>query len=711
MKNIFLTLVLLSTSFYLKAQFDNPDNWRYYKAMEKVNCHLETSTEFLLGTKAGLVTLNKSTFENSIQNLNNSNLPSNSIEAIQIDSDGNTWIGTYDYILARQEGDDWIELPIPVDQNALSSSVTPKLFDFEIAADGSFWLATNNGLWHYRDQNWEVYNHWAGNIPSNQDFGEFWNVEEANGTIYFSGLELYKIEAGAVTNLTTDFPMCTFYQSGNLIAKNGKFYVSDFFTFIAVFDNDDVIVEELSAGNFPSTSGFRFDVDSDEIIHVVFSDGEKYLLDGNSWIEQTSPIADQILSVDLNNYYFLSQTDQDWLNQYNQLYWVINNNIQTTSLSDNPLLTNNSKNFAAASDNGMYLLDDEYGIKRLSHFHPTNGWTSILLPNQIDGVDINIRNMAVTESNWLIFPTFSNLVQYDGTNWSLVADFPLNGAHLISTPTSDGPYHVANLTDIASFDGSNWTVIQPPFTTGGSTWPNNIKTIATAPNGDLWLVRNYDFLRYTSDGSWTVFDEDDTSVITSSAVSTIDFEENGTVWISAGSHGILRYADDNWSLFEEDDGVYGCRDLTITPSGDIWAATFEGLAKFNGTSWDLWTEDNCGLIGEDVMQVNHTSDGTLWVNMDMEGIQLYDNNAFPSGISGEEMGSLDLYPNPTRNFICLENIAAEQMDYQILNNIGQLVQTGIIQNQRLNIEHLVTGIYFIKIETKTASFIGKAVKR
>jgi len=572
-------------------------------------------------------------------------------------------------------------------------------------------LATNNGLWHYENNDWEVFNHWHNNIPSTFDFGEFWSVEEVNGEVYFSGFELYKIVDNEVINLTTDYPMCTFYASGNIISHNDKVYVTDFFTFIATFENNSTTVLESASGNFPHSDGFQISVDQSEQLNVLFKHGEKYFLEGNNWTSQNSPLLGQLDGLGQENfyYYFHGQDNQEWFSYQRDLYKVASNSYEQTLLSDNPIFLNNSKRFAAASDNSMYVLEHQY-TRSLSRFHPAEGWSQVDIPEEIDGANIFPRTIAVNAEDHIILAASSQLAKYDGANWSLVSNFPLDVCHLISTPTDEGKYYVANFSEIAFFDGSNWSILGPPFTQGSPNLPNEIKTIATAPNGDLWVSRKYDFLRYDSNNQWTVFDENDTNVITSSAAIVIDFEEDGTVWTTAAGDGILRFDGANWTNFDDDLGVAGCRQLTVMPNGDIWAATFEGLAKFNGSSWDLWTEDNCELRGNHVLQVNHSTDGTLWINMDIEGIQLFNNNAFSSGVFENNSSQLTLSPNPATDFIFIENFISKNVRYQILNTIGQVVKAGISQNGMVNIASLSGGFYFITTKTEDGYFIGTIVK-
>ncbi|MFT4663995.1 MAG: hypothetical protein ACI8YQ_002162 [Polaribacter sp.] len=716
MKNILLTSFLLYTFFHLNAQLNNPDNWRYYVATEKTNCHLETNDKLWLGTNAGLIIIDKNTMERSIQNITNSKLPANPIESIQIDLDGNTWIGTYDYVMARQEGDDWIELPIPVEQNAAVDIWGPLLYDFEIASDGSFWLATNNGLWHYANETWEVYNQSHPNINSSA----FWMVEEVNGEILFAGTNLYSITGTSVVNLSANTPSCSFYLFGNILSQDGKAYISDNYNFIATFENNELTIQNLSNDNSPDPSSFHISTDSDEQLHVLFTNGEKYLLEGSEWTEQENLFFDQFGESHLLDHYFHSQSNEEWLAHNNKLHKDTGNNIQTTALSHIPFLSNMDKNFAAGPDSSMYTLEKKYDLHfnqydvSLNRFHPTEGWTNIPIPNQVDGEDIyvNPEDFNVTASGDILLPCFYHLLKYDGTNWSIVTDYPMSSAQLVSRPNSNGQYAVGNNGSVAMFNGSDWSVVTPPVIPGGPFCSSGIKSIATAPNGDLWLARDGVIFRCDSNEEWTFYQEDATSISNENIAPTIDFEEDGSVWVAADAYGILRFDGSNWAHFGEDQGTPDCAALTISPNGDIWAGIYGDLKKFNGIDWDSWDEDNSGMLGpQTIIQLTHSNDGALWINKRTEGVQAYSNNAFASAVFEESINTLEIYPNPATDYIFLESGIYESVDYQILNSIGQVIMAGISQDGMVNVTSLSAGVYFMRVEMGNDMFVGKVMKR
>lgn len=78
-------------------------------------------------------------------NQDNSALPSNKVQCICIDGDGNKWFGT-DNGLTRFNGTDWTIYQMTEDQQTLASDNIRDI-DYELTEDGpQLWLATDNGV-------------------------------------------------------------------------------------------------------------------------------------------------------------------------------------------------------------------------------------------------------------------------------------------------------------------------------------------------------------------------------------------------------------------------------------------------------------------------------------------------------------------------------------------------------------------------------------
>lgn len=68
----------------------------------------------------------------------------------------------------------------------------------------------------------------------------------------------------------------------------------------------------------------------------------------------------------------------------------------------------------------------------------------------------------------------------------------------------------------------------------------------------------------------------------------------------------------------------------------------------------------------------------------------------------EDQSTLTVYPNPTSSIIYLDNL--NNQSYTLLNSNGQIAQSGIIKDQKIEILNQSKGIYFLKVK-KGDSFL------
>ncbi len=697
-----ISFLLLCAPICLFAQENNPDNWRYYKSMENVTCHLETDTEVWLGTRSGIAAIDKATFAKTIYDTNNSALPSPSIEAIRQDEEGNIWIGTYDYILAMKSGDNWIEMSVPVDPG-FPATAQPHLYDFDIAEDGSFWIATNNGLWHKKEGIWEVYNSENGNIPGNA-VGEIWAVEEDDGKVYFAGLKLYRLIDGVVENLSDTNNQITFYGSDNthIHAHDGTFAVHNHFIFIAKFAEDSTSFNMIGDGNFPNNnSSFMVSFLPSGDIRVFFLDGERYLLSGNNWTLQPNSLESVFTDYPLNKYFFRAENDETWAIDHLTLYKATDNSYQSQTINELPLTTNISKRFVAMPDNSLYMLEAN---NHLIRFHPAEGWSTIPVPDTIASY-YGLYDMKQYQSDRLCFLTNEGPLWYDGEHWQTITDCPLSNTHWLATNVN-GDLYVANQQQAAHYDGQNWTTHDIP---GPAQGPPYIALIEAAPNGDLWIVKQNSIFQF--DGTiWHEYTHNNADIPSSFGSGGMAFEEDGTVWVACGSGGISRFDGTNWTTFDEEENIHTSRDVTIAPDGTIWAATTPAVVHFDGSEWHMLDTSNSLLTIPHSHQIRVTYHGSIWINGYEEGLNVYHPNGFvQTQTNTPQFDQQLIFPNPAAEVIHLKGELGDAANYAIFDSNGQTISAGDVQHDRIPIQQLSSGVYFLKVTTATGIRSGKFV--
>lgn len=131
------------------------------------------------------------------------------------------------------------------------------------------------------------------------------------------------------------------------------------------------------------------------------------------------------------------------------------------------------------------------------------------------------------------------------------------------------------------------------------------------------------------------------------------------------------------------------------------------LSPNNGYTYiNFATEGTSDYSGSPVDELIFTSTG----NLDYIGLDAFTWD-FASSLSIDGLTTLEdnfkIYPNPSSNYIEILNIINSE-NYKIYNLIGTEVLKGTINNnnQRIDIQNLISGLYFLKFENgNTIKFI------
>ena len=84
----------------------------------------------------------------------------------------------------------------------------------------------------------------------------------------------------------------------------------------------------------------------------------------------------------------------------------------------------------------------------------------------------------------------------------------------------------------------------------------------------------------------------------------------------------------------------------------------------------------------------------------------------PSSIERSEKGNVSIYPNPSSDHIMVIVKGGSAGRIDIYNLAGQLItsKTGVSNVQQIEIGHLDSGVYMLKVETETGVSLHKFVK-
>ena len=160
-----LLILLLGCKKSVNPQTNDSEQreWVNYLNDYSITSIAEEGNFMWIGTySSGLIKIEKSSGDSIIYNIENSNIPSNYINAIAIEENGTKWIGTWNGLVKISENT-WTIFN-------QSNSDLPSSFINAIAIDitGNKWIGCASGLARYDNTVWKIYNLNNSKIPSNE---------------------------------------------------------------------------------------------------------------------------------------------------------------------------------------------------------------------------------------------------------------------------------------------------------------------------------------------------------------------------------------------------------------------------------------------------------------------------------------------------------------------------------------------------------------
>ncbi len=166
--------------------------------------------------------------------------------------------------------------------------------------------------------------------------------------------------------------------------------------------------------------------------------------------------------------------------------------------------------------------------------------------------------------------------------------------------------------------------------------------------------------------------------------------------LSVSTEAFGQYRFENWSV-EQGLPYKTVRSVLQTRDGYVWAATSDGLARFDGVRFTVFnTANSPGLVTNSLGTLVETGDGSLWVATENRGLMRYRNGIFTNYSTGEGLPSnpvwsLQYFPvenklrvRTTEGFACfadekfiqceLPPLSAEQFKKSVIDNKGAIWQ-------------------------------------
>ena len=180
---------------------------------------------------------------------------------------------------------------------------------------------------------------------------------------------------------------------------------------------------------------------------------------------------------------------------------------------------------------------------------------------------------------------------------------------------------------VSMFDGTSW------ITFNQSQYPNllsnNIKSIAAASNGDIWVGTDFGACKLSSGvigGSWQSYTTSDG--LANNKIVRIDEGLNGDMWFSHSSFsaGISVFDGTNWNSYNSPNlPASGVCATAFDSNGDQWfASPLNGLVHYDGTSFTNITTSS-GLLSDYSTSICIDNSNNIWLGS-QDGMTVVENN-------------------------------------------------------------------------------------
>lgn len=304
-----------------------------------------------------------------------------------------------------------------------------------------------------------------------------------------------------------------------------------------------------------------------------------------------------------------------------------------------------------------------------------------------------------------------------GTTWTNISGIPSNtdlySVHFINQNVgwvageSAAMYKTTN-------GGTTWTQqTLPNYTTfvnqvsfvdanvGYATGASFGSLFKTTDGGTSWTALTQNMLQLGTIQNFQFFDAD-TGVATTSQWNFLKTTDGGNTWVQLAIFcvgvPVLHFYNQNVGVISGDNTNYDCKMYTTQDGGFTWQNTHVPFGPDVNAVF-MTDTNSIYMCGNDGSIANFGVIGGIATTVKNE--------------NGFKRNNVNIYPNPVCSVLNIEVESKIDITHiEIINLQGQIVlsETTNIKTNKINIEHLCTGIYFVNINSNNQIVNVKLVK-
>jgi ligand-binding sensor domain-containing protein/signal transduction histidine kinase len=257
------------------------------------------------------------------------------------------------------------------------------------------------------------------------------------------------------------------------------------------------------------------------------------------------------------------------------------------------------------------------------------------------GINTIVASACEDRDGNLVVGTLGEGIFWLGTdgNWRHIStEQGLSSAFVLSL-CMDGEGNLWVGTDGAGLDRIKKKIFDTPAE--HRSWV--VQSISGDASGGLWAAFNAHGVSY-----WFTNSVQDFGVSRHQSAWTVLVDQQQQVWVGTQDEGLFQFQTNHFQRVPGAENL-GSQIFALFEDreGQLWAGTTNGLARWNGTDWNIYTTPD-GLV---VRAIVGDAEGNLWIGTESSGLYFFKGGKFVSyhaetnGLPGNDISCLCLDPD------------------------------------------------------------------
>lgn len=668
------------------------DQWLNFTNNYTVTDVVETEEGYWLSSSGGLCYYDFDSGDETYYNRGNSEIPSNDIQDLILDSNNELWLTTSLGITKFANGT--FEAGPTNLRGMLRETLDGKII---VANFDSIYVQTE-GM-NFETIAYPLYVAGIGGLEVDQETGAIY----FNAINYFAETYIAEWENDAWTILFSEF----IYESAMTLDHNNQLWLLTS-EGLSYYDQGiwTSIPEVLESDAFTNMK-IHVNIDNHVIIETSDECPELLKWDGTS-------LSDIDFTKDVcTDCQFIKPSDMDAdlyfaANRKNGFYsFLVDDTNEYQPFSQSPLYYNTVMNSLHLTDDSHFLIFYNK-IQQLKN----GNWEEILLPDDLTS-QIRSGHLDASEVLWIHDDYF--LWYYENESWTKVLPpATLTDKIQLMATGPTGEIWIQSKLNIARYQDESWQVFKAIH---HNITSSIIKDLQVDPkNGHLW-VTSFQGIRQYDGQAWTSYTIEPNNQIFRMAIS------NEGVYVRS-SYGLYYLEDDMIdSIPMPDEGYFGAFELNMTydlNEEKLYLTGTNALAVYQNDVWTSYTTIDAGIYNGYSNDVRLDPMGNVWLSGNEGGVSIFNAEGVSFTSVKEEVKPtalpVKIYPTLiTEGHVYLESELSG--DYQILisDMIGRILfnksmYLGQQQTQELLLPTLNRGVFLITVLKQGQSNTKRIIK-